>query len=174
MNSLPFRSECPTNHSTGPVPKAAQGGEFKRGFTNTRMAKKETLHRLEELFSAKEVTDGFPSQQACLSWANKVAPLLRFNPQYHQTFLYYLQIISRNISIYTAEPTFRTMQSQVEMAIEELKIDITSENNVEAPEKESKVGKTNVLKLEPNIYGIGINLHELWKRAKEKLFRKRM
>ena len=105
------------------------------------MTKEETLQRLEELFRAKEVTEGFPSQQACLSWANKVAPLLRFNPQYYQTFLYYLQIISRNISIYTAEPTFRTMQSQVEMAIEELKIDTAAENNIEAPEKESKARK---------------------------------
>jgi hypothetical protein len=137
------------------------------------MTKKETLQRLEELFRAKEVTDGFPSQQACLSWANKVAPLLRFNPQYHQTFLYYLQIISKNISIYTAEPAFRTMQSQVEMAIEELKIDIAAENNPETPREESKLKKANVLKLEPNIYGIGINLHELWNRAKVKFRRKK-
>jgi|GEM_PF-4630327 len=137
------------------------------------MTKKETLQRLEELFRAREVTDGFPSQRECLSWANKVAPLLRFNQQYYQTFLYYLQVISRDISIYTAEPAFRTMQSQVEMAIEELRIDIASENNAVVPENESRVGKTSVLKFEPNFFGIGINLHELWKRSKGKLFRKK-
>lgn len=65
------------------------------------------------------------------------------------------------------------MQSQVEMAIEELKIDTDAESNTEAPRENHKLAKANVLKLELNIYGIGINLHELWKRAKEKFSRKR-
>lgn len=139
------------------------------GFTTESMNKQNTLKRLEELFRAKELADGFPSQAACISWANKVAPLLRFNNQYYQVFLYHLQIINRNISIYTAEPAFRTMLSQVEMAIEELKIDSQQQNTETAStEKKEAASSAPVLKLEPNIYGIGLNLHELWARAKKK------
>ena len=137
------------------------------------MDSKEILRRLEELFQAPEVADGFPSQEACLDWANRVAPLLRFNRQYHQTFLYCLQIISRNISHYTAEPAFRTMVSQVKMAIEELKIDLASEEKTELLKSKSGEPKVSVLKLEPNIYGIGINLHELWRRTKQKFARRK-
>lgn len=129
------------------------------------MTEEDILQRLQELFHAKEVTDGFPSKEDCLSWSHKVAPLLRFNPQYHQTFAYYLQIITRNISVYTAEPAFRTMKSQVEMAIEELKVDIAVASTAATPKRIEETKTLSVLKLEPNIYGIGINLNELWRRT---------
>jgi len=129
------------------------------------MNKEDTLKRLEDIFNAPEVTAGFPSQAACVSWANKAAPLLRFNDQYYQTFMYYSQIINRNVSIFTAEPAFRTMVSQVEMAIEELKIDIAHQKN--APEHcNDSANKTDVIDIKPNFYGFGININEAWRRVK--------
>jgi hypothetical protein len=64
------------------------------------MGDAERLARLQELFQMPEVTSGFPSRQAGLRWANKVAPLLNFNSQYHEPFLHYLQIVSLNVSNY--------------------------------------------------------------------------
>ncbi len=85
------------------------------------MDDRERLARLEELFRVPEVTSGFPSKQAGLSWANRVAPLLNFNSQYHEPFLHYLQIVTLNVSNHTAAPAFQNMLNQVEMAIEDLK-----------------------------------------------------
>jgi hypothetical protein len=130
------------------------------------MEKKETPARLEELFRMPEVTSGFPSQQAGLSWANRVAPLLRFNLQYHEPFLHYLQIVSLNVSNYTAAPAFRNMLNQVEMAIEELKHDLASTPEAKVSDGTANESHQSVLKLEPNIYGIGVNLPALWKRVK--------
>jgi hypothetical protein len=134
------------------------------------MKKAERLARLQVLFRRPEVTAGFPTKEACLSWCNEVAPLLNFNRQYHQTFLHYLQIISHNVSSYTAEPAFQNMLNQVQMAIGELSRELASDIASPAPapvaalHQESK----SVWKLEPAIYGIGINLPELWKRIKAK------
>ncbi len=130
------------------------------------MEKKETLANLEELFRMPEVTSGFPSQQAGLSWANQVAPLLRFNPQYHEPFLHYLQIVSLNVSNYTAAPAFRNMLNQVEMAVEELRHDLASTPDAKLPEGPASAPHQSVFKLEPNIYGIGVNLPALWQRVK--------
>ena len=90
------------------------------------MEKQERLAKLEELFRMPEVTAGFGTQQVGLNWANRVAPLLTFNSRYHETFLYYLQVVSLNVSNYTAAPAFRIMLNQVEMAIEELNHDLAS------------------------------------------------
>lgn len=119
-----------------------------------------------------EVTSGFPSKQAGLSWANRVAPLLNFNPQYHEPFLHYLQVVSLNVSNYTAAPAFRNMLNQVEMAIEELKHDVPSAPPPTAPRTTATEPAPSVLKLEPNFYGIGVNLPALWQRAKS-WFKKR-
>lgn len=129
------------------------------------MSKQDTLRQLEELFDAPEITGGFPSQSACVSWANRVAPLLRFNQQYYQTFMHYSQIINYNISVYTAEPAFRNMVSQVEMAIHELRADIANSEN-EPPQEPTIQSKTDVIDLKPNFYGIGVNLNEGWRRIK--------
>ena len=130
------------------------------------MSKEDTLKRLEELFNAQEVTGGFSSQAACVSWANKAAPLLRFNNQYYQTFMYYSQIINRNVSTVTAEPAFRTMVSQVEMAIEELKIEISKPKEPEMKSVPPDT-KTDVIDIKPNFYGLGINLNEASRRVKK-------
>jgi len=113
-----------------------------------------------------EVTSGFPSKQAGLSWANRVAPLLNFNPQYHEPFLHYLQVVSLNVSNYTAAPAFQNMLNQVEMAIEELKHEIASAHPPTVPQTTASEPAPSVLKLEPNFYGIGVNLPALWQRAK--------
>lgn len=130
------------------------------------MDKRERLARLEELFRMPEVTSGFPSQQAGLSWANRVAPLLNFNSAYHQPFLYYLQVVSHNVSSYTAEPAFRNMLNQAQMAIEELRNDLESTPPKPIPETKVAAPAPSILKLEPNLYGIGVNLPALWQRIK--------
>ncbi len=130
------------------------------------MEKREILIKLEDLFRIPEVRSGFPSKEAGLSWANRVAPLLRFNPQYHEPFLHYLQVVSYNVSNYTAAPAFRNMLNQVEMAIAELKHDLASIPETIVADAPNKEVKPSVLKLEPNIYGIGINLPALWHRVK--------
>ena len=130
------------------------------------MEKKESLTKLEELFQMPEVRSGFPSKQAGLSWANRVAPLLRFNPQYHKPFLHYLQIVSLNVSNYTTAPAFQNMLNQVEMAIEELKYDLASITETKVPDAMAKEVNPSILKLEPNIWGIGVNLPALWSRVK--------
>lgn len=56
--------------------------------------------------------------------------------------------------------------SGMQSHFEELLLAMTHAGHVETPKAES----TNpILKLEPNIYGIGINLRSLWARGKKKL-----
>jgi hypothetical protein len=77
-----------------------------------------------------------------------------------------LQIVSLNVSNYTAAPAFRNMLNQVEMAIEELKHDLASTPEAKVSEGTANKSDPSVFKLEPNIYGIGVNLPALWKRIK--------
>jgi len=56
--------------------------------------KKTLLSKLEELYGVKEVIDGFPTQQACIDWSNKVAPLLKFNQQSHKPFHVWGRIVA--------------------------------------------------------------------------------
>ena len=88
------------------------------------MNKKTLLSKLEELYGVKEVIDGFPTQQACIDWSNKVAPLLKFNQQYYINFIENAHKMNLSLSSCTLEPAFRIMVSQLQMAIEELKIRI--------------------------------------------------
>lgn len=87
------------------------------------MNRKELLKKLEELYSMKEVKDGFPTQQACIEWSNKVAPLLKFNQQYYINFIQNAHKMNLPLSSYTLEPAFNIMVSQLQMAIEQLKIE---------------------------------------------------
>ena len=79
--------------------------------------------------------------------------------------MYYSQIINHNVSVYTAEPAFRAMVSQVEMAIEELKMDIAKEEKAPA-HKTKPANQADVIDFKPNFYGIGVNLNEAWRRFK--------
>ncbi|MFQ6126484.1 MAG: hypothetical protein ACE5R6_18005 [Candidatus Heimdallarchaeota archaeon] len=84
------------------------------------MNKNSLLQKLKKLFEIKEVKEGFPSQQACIEWANKVAPLLKFNQQYYVNFIQNAHKMNLNLSSYTLEPAFNIMVSQLQMAINEL------------------------------------------------------
>lgn len=136
------------------------------------MDKRINLGKLENLFNQPEVKNGFSSQQAGVSWANEVAPLLRFNDDYYQSFIHHLHIINQNVSSYTLEPAFRTMVSQVEMAIQQLRLAIAHEGNNSEQELRSK-DRTDVIDLKPNFYGIGLNLNEGLRRLK-KWFREKL
>jgi hypothetical protein len=85
-----------------------------------KMNKKKLLHKLKVLFDMKEVKNGFPSQQACIDWSNKVAPLLKFNQQYYITFIKNAHKMNLRLSSYTLVPAFNIMVSQLQMAINEL------------------------------------------------------
>ncbi|MFH1385119.1 MAG: hypothetical protein ABIH47_09205 [Candidatus Omnitrophota bacterium] len=87
------------------------------------MDKIKILNKLNELYNMKEVKDGFPSQQSCIEWANKVAPLLKFNQQYYINFMQNAHKMNLSLSSYSLEPAFNIMVSQIQMAIEELKIE---------------------------------------------------
>jgi len=84
------------------------------------MNKKKLLQKFKALFEMKEVKDGFPSQQACIDWANKVGPLLKFNQQYYINFMQNAHKMNLKLSSYTLVPAFNIMVSQLQMAINEL------------------------------------------------------
>jgi len=92
---------------------------------NKIIDKKALLRKLEELYGMKEVKDGFPTQQACLDWSNRVAPLLKFNEQYYTNFVANSHKMNLRLSSFTLEPALNIMVSQLQMAIAELK------NNIE-------------------------------------------
>jgi hypothetical protein len=92
------------------------------------MDKKELLKKLEALFKIKELKESFKTQADIISWANKVAPILLFvNQQYYLNFIQNSHKLYLNLSSYTIIPAFNIMKSQVEMAIEELKLRIEME-----------------------------------------------
>ncbi len=84
------------------------------------MDKKKLLQKLKILFEMKEVKEGFPSQQTCFDWVNKVAPLLKFNQQYYVNFMQKAYLLNLNLSTYTLVPAFNIMVSQLHMAINDL------------------------------------------------------
>jgi hypothetical protein len=81
------------------------------------MNKKKLLQKLKTLL---EMKDGLSSKQACIDWANKVAPLLKFDQQYYVNFLQNAHKINLNLSSYALVPAFNIMVSQLQMAINEL------------------------------------------------------
>ena len=95
-----------------------------------KMDKKLLLKKLEDLYLMKEVTEGFSSQEACISWANKIAPLLQFNQQYYVNFIQNSHKLNLNVSSYTIVPALNIMKSQIQMAIEELKLRIEMEEGI--------------------------------------------
>lgn len=114
------------------------------------MNKKALLKKLEELYSVKEVKDGFPSQQACINWSNKVAPLLKFNQQYYLNFIQNAHKMNLRLFSSAIETAFKIMVSQLQMAIEELKMELESNQN-EEKERDSKqmyIDKSRIEELE--------------------------
>lgn len=113
------------------------------------MDKKALLTKLETLFNMPEVKNGFPSREVCVDWANRVAPLLKFNKQYYVNFAQNAHKMNLPLSSHTLVPAFRVMTSQIQMAIEELRMDI--EENEEGPidslEQVPYVDKSRLLEL---------------------------
>jgi hypothetical protein len=94
------------------------------------MNKKLLLKKLEELFTMKEVKSGFKLREDCLDWINKVAPLLKFNEQYYLNFLEYSHRLNLRLSGSGLADAFRICKSQIQMAIEELKVLIEMEEEI--------------------------------------------
>lgn len=83
------------------------------------------LNQLEEFYSINELTSGFKSQEDCIAWANKVAPILKFNNQYYKNFIGCSHKLNyKGISCDLGGSLLNVMKSQVEMAIFDLKQDI--------------------------------------------------
>lgn len=106
------------------------------------MNKKNLLEKLEKLNGLKELEEGFPSQQACVNWANEVAPLLKFNQQYYVNFIQNAHNINLPLSSFTLGPSFIVMRSQVQMAIHELRLAIEEGDVVESGLVNEESGKS--------------------------------
>src|SRR4030042_3939259 len=93
------------------------------------MNKKALLERLAILFAKAKA--GFESQDDAISWSNKTAPVLELvGSQYYHNFIIYSHKLNLPLSSYTLEPALSIMKSQVEMAIEELKLAIEIEEGL--------------------------------------------
>ncbi len=89
------------------------------------MDKRTLLERLEKLYNIKELKEGFKSKEELISWSNKVVPLLkRVDLQYYYNFLQSSQKFNLDLSSVTLIPALSIMKSQLEMAIEETKIQV--------------------------------------------------
>lgn len=97
----------------------------KKVHTRRLTERRSLLLKLEELYNMKEVKEGWKTQKDCINWSNKVAPLLQFNNQYYTNFVAYAHRINiPGLSSLTIEPAINIMLSQLQMAIEELRIEI--------------------------------------------------
>ena len=92
------------------------------------MQKSEILKNLESLYTQNEVSKGFPDKDSCLRWVSKVTPLLKFSDEHYSNFRQYGHQLHANLSRSGYITRFRLMVSQIEMAIEELKMNITDES----------------------------------------------
>lgn len=89
--------------------------------------KQNLLLELEKLYKNGDVRKDWKTQQDCIDWSNKVAPLLQFNNQYYSNFITYAHRINiTGLSSLTIKPVINIMLSQVQMAIEELKNDLNT------------------------------------------------
>ena len=116
-----------------------------------------------------EVKEGFPSQQACIDWCNKVAPLLKFNEQYYYNFLQNAHKMNLPLSSYTLGPALKVMVSQVQMAIEELKLEIEHHGSTDALKEmleKAYIDETRIQELE-NISNSKFDLSKLIQIVKE-------
>ena len=89
------------------------------------MDKKDLLKKLEDLYNIRELKEGFKSKEELISWSNKVSPLLkRIDPQLYYNFVRNAHKFNLQLSSFTLEPAFSVMKSQLEMAIEEINIQV--------------------------------------------------
>jgi len=89
------------------------------------MEKKDLLKKLEDLYNIRELKKGFKSKEELIGWSNKVAPLLkRIDLELYYNFIQNSHKFNLQLSSFTLEPAFNAMKSQLEMAIEEIKIQV--------------------------------------------------
>jgi hypothetical protein len=100
--------------------------------------RRQTLEQLEELLKEPGLTKGFPSQEACLEWASKVAPLLRFDSTYHGTFLAHFERLTLPLSADLLGASLRIMTAQARMAANELRSGNTTSGPL--PDEAAKAG----------------------------------
>ena len=101
------------------------------------MDEKEKLRQLNELLKEPGVSKGFQSREACLEWASSVAPLLKFDPTYHSTFLAHLQRLAMPLSAPSLGASLRIMIAQAKMAANDLRATAVREP---LPEEMAKAG----------------------------------
>lgn len=85
------------------------------------MDDREILRRLNKLLKEPGLSKGFPSRETCLDWASKVAPLVKFDPIYHSTFLAHLQRLAMPLSADSLGASLRIMIAQAKMAANDLR-----------------------------------------------------
>ena len=108
------------------VKKIVDNAKVRKAESRIRRERIALLSRLENLYNQDEVSEGrFKRQDDCIEWANKTAPLLRFNTQYYSNFLANTHRINiRGLSGNLYKSCVSQMVSQLRMAIEELKSDL--------------------------------------------------
>jgi hypothetical protein len=82
---------------------------------DSKMNAQERLRRLEELLQEPGLTQGFQSREACLEWASKVAPLLKYDPTYHDMFVAHFERLAMPLSANTLGASLRIMIIQAQM-----------------------------------------------------------
>jgi len=93
------------------------------------MDKKAILRKLKTLL--RQAKAGFKSQDDAISWSNKTAPLLKWvSSQYYFNFIAYSHKLNLQLSSFTLVPALNIMKSQIEMAIEELKLGVELEEGL--------------------------------------------
>ena len=85
-----------------------------------KVTEEETLKKLKVALQVPSLKTGFPSQDACLKWAGEVAPLLRFDKSYYDTFSHHLERLHLDLSIDAQAASLRVMITQVRMAAADL------------------------------------------------------
>lgn len=91
------------------------------------MTKQEIIEQLNPLLSIEELEAGFESQQDCIRWANKVAPLLKFDTKHYDDFQDRLrQINIIGLSQQLQGSNLNIMISTARQALVELENDISA------------------------------------------------
>jgi hypothetical protein len=114
---------------------------------DSKMNAQERLRRLEELLQEPGLTQGFQSREACLEWASKVAPLLKYDPTYHDMFVAHFERLAMPLSANTLGASLRIMITQAQMAANELR---TAPAPNPLPEEVAKAGNPGGAYVHPN------------------------
>lgn len=99
------------------------------------MDNNQILSQLKQL-RVDDAETAFPTHKLCNDWADNVAPLLKFNPSYYNSFMHSLQYIRiKKLSAQTIMPHLHNMVGIVKQAIIELENNITSPSKITNKDK---------------------------------------